>query len=850
MHNTLKQWNSIKQKSLEWYKIRNTIITASDVSSILEINPFTSKYEILSKKSKIFENKDIKIDKNPATKWGDFHEPLARQFYETMPLINGKRRVHEVGLIYHKKYKWLAASPDGIVESMEKNSNDKFWLLEIKCPYKREFKNKGHKIPSYIWIQTQIQMEVCDIPFCHLLQCKYFKEGEKSILLNRKITTIMRDSEWFNNTALPKLLEFWELINKAKQYNNFINPYPNPKEWVSTNSFTGFLLKDPIIDWLNMYENNEVIQNLLRKYPERNFEYKNKVKKRINVFNSIIDNIKQFGLKNKLNVLYITNIDEKWNEGLSVYKYNITKKALEDNTDIIIRPVILDYKRKSYGIPDIIMKNKVAYNYLKTYNNVNGLKHLLKDGYTTFCITLKHNFPQKGLLNKWDNVLKNIYTGYSSTINSVLNNENTLVSLIGTNTCIVIDPETIDTKNCIKFEEGISWVRTLRESGEKWLEYITNDKVPNNSNIMPNMCNKFDQKWRNIKKDLAEKWGELTLLWYCGINQRNKAHEKGIYTWKTSNETLTPSEIVMSLYTDSKNEDTYNFSNRKRIIKSMIKLNRTDKIYSSKDFGEITEPYIDTQNALEVYIDFEVLSGKNINNNISSRLQTPQDIIYLIGMQWKCLDTNKIEFKSFISSSLTSLAEKNMIKNWWDNVKELKRKYKVEKIILYHWSPAEERFLNRAFKRHSLSYIKNNLKSGNYDLRDLMEMYIDAEVVIKGVWGYSVKDIAKGLHKFGLISEVWDDTEKGGDTINSGEGTLTTATNCYKEIISSGMEIQNNPNFKPICEYNKMDCNVLYHLLSFLRTFIYNNDPRQKRRNKRNLEFKDKLNKNYKKIKF
>ena len=84
-----------------------------------------------------------------------------------------------------------------------------------------------------------------------------------------------------------------------------------------------------------------------------------------------------------------------------------------------------------------------------------------------------------------------------------------------------------------------------------------------------------------------------------------------------------------------------------------------------------------------------------------------------------------------------------MIKTWWENVKQLKRRYGVEKVILYHWSPAEERFLKKAFKRHSLSYIKSNLESGSYDLRDLMEMYVDSEVVIRGVWGYSVKDIAK-----------------------------------------------------------------------------------------------------------
>ena len=50
MYNKIKNWNRIKQKSIQWFDERNKIITATDVSSILEINPFVSKYEVLQNK--------------------------------------------------------------------------------------------------------------------------------------------------------------------------------------------------------------------------------------------------------------------------------------------------------------------------------------------------------------------------------------------------------------------------------------------------------------------------------------------------------------------------------------------------------------------------------------------------------------------------------------------------------------------------------------------------------------------------------------------------------------------------------------------------------------------------------
>ena len=342
---------------------------------------------------------------------------------------------------------------------------------------------------------------------------------------------------------------------------------------------------------------------------------------------------------------------------------------------------------------------------------------------------------------------------------------------------------------------------------------------------MPNMCNNYDNKWRNIKYHFANKWGELTLLWYCGILNRKKAFNNNIYSWKINEKKISPTDIVNSMYNSE--TTSYNTSKRKNIIKSMIELNTSDdSVYTSRNFGDIIDPYHSSDNSLEIFIDFEVLSGyKNETNKNTG-------FIYLIGMYWKCPETDTLLFNSFYSEDLTLLSEKRMINNWWKKVKSIKKQ--KDNIILYHWSSAEYNFLKKAFKRNKLYHIKSDLTSGEYELRDLMEMYIDDEVVIKNVWNYSLKSIARGLFNLGLIPEIWNSYNKGGDMI-SGRNSIYTATKCYNYSKSSNIPIYMNQNFISLINYNKTDCKVLYYLLQFLRKYIYSTDKRTIRKHKRKL---------------
>jgi len=212
-----------------WEGLRKSLISATDVSSVLECNPFKSKRELLIEKCYVPADKEFS-DKNfynlDAVNWGHKYEPIAKDIYQNLT----KSNVITSGLIGHNKHKWLAATPDGFVlntnasysnsENVEQIvRSDVKKLVEFKCPYNRDVYNR---VPDYYWMQTQIQMEVCDIDECDLLVCKFLEYdnvesfnadfySQKGIffdhvenrtvfwkLHNYKVFNIKRDKKWFS----------------------------------------------------------------------------------------------------------------------------------------------------------------------------------------------------------------------------------------------------------------------------------------------------------------------------------------------------------------------------------------------------------------------------------------------------------------------------------------------------------------------------------------------------------------------------------------------------------------------------------------------------------------------------
>lgn len=320
------------QNNKQWESLRKSIISATDISSILESNPFKSKRELLIEKS--YKNADNDFTNSnfynlDAVNWGHKFEPIAKDIYQNMNKCN----VITSGLIGHNRHKWLAATPDGFVlknnvkykstENVENiKINDINKLIEFKCPFNRDIFDT---VPIYYWMQTQLQMEVCNINTCDLFVCKFLEydnidnynadiysvkgtffnpNDNKQVywkLHNYKIFTIKRDRKWFSNN-FKALENFYnemiyyqsedhieELLSigkkrkrviiddknaKKQKLSPIIHPEAQNEEFnISTNTdFTNFVcpsdlrnyfIDEPLLDYLKYYgyKNHSIIND-------------------------------------------------------------------------------------------------------------------------------------------------------------------------------------------------------------------------------------------------------------------------------------------------------------------------------------------------------------------------------------------------------------------------------------------------------------------------------------------------------------------------------------------------------------------------------------------------------------
>lgn len=232
------------QRTEEWFLARKTRITASEVGSILGVNPYKNRNKYWIEKKCQLENIPIERKGTFTTEHGLKYEPVIQQMirekYKTIYVDDeGKPKdpLYEFGLIPHPTISFLGASPDGIL------FNGK--MVEIKCVVSRDIIE--NEVVPYYYAQVQTQLECCGLDECEFTECK--------IIEYKGMNEFILDSKSDNNIWRTAILDKRKGIVLQDNMNNYI------------------YIDDMTIDNKILPNNEKELREFLNKYLYKNIYY-------------------------------------------------------------------------------------------------------------------------------------------------------------------------------------------------------------------------------------------------------------------------------------------------------------------------------------------------------------------------------------------------------------------------------------------------------------------------------------------------------------------------------------------------------------------------------------------------
>ena len=311
-------------------------------------------------------------------------------------------------------------------------------------------------------------------------------------------------------------------------------------------------------------------------------------------------------------------------------KYIETVKHMKNGTPIIYQGVLHDYKRKIFGIPDLLVRS----DYLnKIFNTkIISKKQSLKGGlskkyhyrvieikYITLYLCAdgihlrnsnKNNLANKGQVYIYNKILGSIQ-GYTPIKSYILGKKwiykklNELISGTSFDRVAHINFKNNDKFIRTKTANAIRWIRKLRKHGFKWS--VTS---PSCNELKPNLC-LVNEKWQSVKKQIARDNNDITELWICGPKNRELAEARGVSNWRTHNNLTSEIlgitgdkvsnilQVIIEMNQDTEKTEPY---------MPLCDVSKEWIIYPMKIYSNIYKWKHFQGN--EFYVDFETISNK------------------------------------------------------------------------------------------------------------------------------------------------------------------------------------------------------------------------------------------------
>lgn len=625
----------------------------------------------------------------------------------------------------------------------------------------------------------------------------------------------------------------WQDFNiyyPAEGYENV--PVEERKEWISATNVKNYLLKDPLIDWFDLYYLekgfNDIPENQQQITPENMgliVTERNVKKKTFEVEKSKLNVL--FDMGHKFEDLVINDLREKFPNCVKKVVTNtvtpdlnhITLKYMIEGVPIIEQAALYNFSNRTFGVADLLIRSdwfeKIFVDIIIPENEKHLKAPLLKGKYHYRVIDIKwttmylcsngknlrnsHRFPAyKGQLAIYNAALGLLqgYTPNTAYIMSKAWNLNgnqdhgyNCFKLLGH-----IDYYDFDAKYLLETQNAIKWVRNVRYNGAKWC--CNKPSVPE---LYPNMCNKFDSPYHTIKKELCEQIKEITQIWMVGIKHRKIAHSKGIMGWD-----------------DPRcNAESIGMTGKKigPIVDKIIQINRDN-------IGNISPSIIindnenwQTKTNLDFYLDFEGVTGCLYNRNIClENSEIDSQIIFMIGVGYE--NKGNWEYKTFLAKNISRNEEVRIFREFISFVEQKKKEMKYKpKPRFFHWSPAEKSMINMLNKRYNNEFYK---WVNSVTWVDMCKVFTSEPIVIRGATKFNLKEIAKTMLKHGMIQSSWDFSGP-----DNGLTAMLEAIEYYRYMEGNHRNKDDDEKYVnlmiSIADYNEIDCKVIWEIVKYLR---------------------------------